>query len=315
MDYTKFLAKKETLVLPYFGGARVDARDRRLRLKGQAEPGWWEFEVTGRNATPLRKTEPADLSDLPATRGHFAGGWLFFSGRDMGRIALPLEEEPEPLAPCTARRWHSGHLLFDGVEFEDDAEDAARRALEDGNAIADVKGVTPALRAAFGFALLATAGRAVVVPISPREAAPYVVEVANGGRDAANRVIHAIREQRVEWAALLAEEQREQRNISVARGARLRNVRRATDIGDICDRALDAAGARMLRWRRSGQNMVEVTFEFMDERFISLIDVETLHVYDSGICLSGADEELTLESLPSAIKEAIETGQLHITRH
>ncbi len=71
----------------------------------------------------------------------------------------------------------------------------------------------------------------------------------------------------------------------------------------------------MLRWRRTGQDMVEVTFEFMDERFISLVDARTLNVYDSGICLSGADQQLTLESLPSAIREAIDTGQLHITRH
>ncbi len=315
MDYTKFLAKKEILVLPYFGGARVEARDRRLRLKGEAEPGWWEFEVEGRNATPLRKTDAADISDLPATRGHYACGWLFSNGRDMGRFALPLDDEPEPLAPCTGRRWYSGHLLFDCVDFEDEAEDGARRALEEGAPIRDIKGVGPGLRAAFGFALVAAAARSEDIPVSPREAGPHVHDVADRGMAAAEDVVTEIARQRAEWEALLAEERHERELIEVAHAARVRGARRARDIGDICDRVLMAAGARMLRWRRTGQDMVEVTFEFMDERFISLVDARTLNVYDSGICLSGADQQLTLESLPSAIREAIDTGQLHITRH
>jgi hypothetical protein len=53
----------------------------------------------------------------------------------------------------------------------------------------------------------------------------------------------------------------------------------------------------------------------MDERFISVVDALSLHVYDSGVCLAGEDELVTLESLPSVIREAIETGALVITRH
>jgi len=313
MDYTQFLAKTETLVLPYFGGTRVEARDRRLRLVGDADPGWWEFEVKGRKATALRRTEPADLSDLPATRGHYACGWLFFSGRERGRIALPPADEPEVLAPCTARRWHSGHLLLDTVEFEDEAEDNARRALQQGDSLTDVKGVSPGLRAAFAHALLAVAGRAVSAPVSPRETATHVRAVADGGRPAADRIVTAIRERRQEWAQRLAEQRRDQHLVDAARRAWPRNIRN-TSTADLLDEALEAAGARLLGWRRVGQLDVEVTFEFMDERFISVVDARSLHVYDSGICLAGADEQLTLESLPSAIREAIETDQLHITR-
>ena len=56
----------------------------------------------------------------------------------------------------------------------------------------------------------------------------------------------------------------------------------------------------------SANGNLEVAFEFMGERFISVVDAITLHVYDSGVCLAGADELVTLDSLPGVIREAIE---------
>jgi plasmid stabilization system protein ParE len=81
------------------------------------------------------------------------------------------------------------------------------------------------------------------------------------------------------------------------------------------ERALEAAGARLLDTRRLGSERLEVTFGFMGERFISIVDASTLQVVDAGICLAGADREVTLESLPSVIREAIEDDVLVITRH
>jgi len=313
MDYRKFLSRTETAVLPYFGGARVEARERRLRLRGRAEPGWWEFEVEGRRAKPIRRAEPADLSDLPAVRGHYACGWLFVSGRELERIALPPADEPEPLAPCTGRRWYGGELLFDAVEFEDEAEDQARRALEEGNPLGDLKGVSPGLRAAFGFALAEAAGRAAEIPISPREAAESVQEVAERGRAGAEALVARVAAERRRHA----ETRRREQMFASARSARPRQAgsNRTADASSRVDAALEAAGARMLRCRRLGNRQIEVTYSFQGERFISVADSVTLQIVDAGICLDGADPELTLESLPSAIREAIETGQLCITRH
>ncbi|MFP2934552.1 hypothetical protein ACLESO_57485, partial [Pyxidicoccus sp. 3LG] len=67
--------------------------------------------------------------------------------------------------------------------------------------------------------------------------------------------------------------------------------------------------------RRLAGNRLEVTYAFMDERFISIVDAGSLQVVDAGVCLAGADSEVTLESLPSVIREAIDTGVLVITRH
>jgi hypothetical protein len=81
------------------------------------------------------------------------------------------------------------------------------------------------------------------------------------------------------------------------------------------ERALASAGARLHDTRRLEGGRLEVTFRFMGERFLSIVDMGTLQVVDAGICLAGADREVTLESLPSVIREAIEDGVLVITRH
>ena len=64
----------------------------------------------------------------------------------------------------------------------------------------------------------------------------------------------------------------------------------------------------------AGDRILEVVFRYCGEQFIASVDYETLHVYDSGICLSGADEALGLDALPSVIAEAIDHDLLHITR-
>jgi hypothetical protein len=304
VDYRTFLgAASEPIVLPYFGGTRVEAADRRLRVAAPVEPGWWRFRVEGRRATALEPAEPADLADCPAVRGHHACGWLFASGRDVHRIALPPAEEPAPLARITGRVWHSGDLLLDSIDFEDEAEESARRALEEGGGISEVRGVTPSLRAAFGFATAAAVGRELDIPISPREAGGRVQELAGGGRQAARALLQALLEERRRSDAELR-----------AREIRARVRERRGDPAEIADTALEAAGARMLNCRRMGGGNLEVRFQLDGERFVSVVNGHTLQVLDAGICLAGADRELTLDSLPSVIREAIDTDRLNITR-
>jgi hypothetical protein len=71
----------------------------------------------------------------------------------------------------------------------------------------------------------------------------------------------------------------------------------------------------MLHCRRVAADQLEVRFECEGERIICVVDAFSLQVYDAGVCLAGADRELTLDSLPSVIREAIETDALNITRH
>jgi hypothetical protein len=79
--------------------------------------------------------------------------------------------------------------------------------------------------------------------------------------------------------------------------------------------ALSHSGARLLDWRRSGSGQATVSYRLGAQRFECVIDTDSLQIIDAGICLEGADQQLNLSSLPSAVREAINTGQLHVFRH
>ena len=57
-DFRAFLKPTEPVVLPYFGGTRVDAADRRFKVAGELAPGWWRFVIEGRRAVPKEQTAP-----------------------------------------------------------------------------------------------------------------------------------------------------------------------------------------------------------------------------------------------------------------
>jgi hypothetical protein len=338
-SYKSFLSRVEPLVLPYFGGTRVDTAERRLRVTPPAaspadraalEPGWWRFEVDGRRAIPRDRAAPVELGALPAVRGHWACGWVVASGRELGRIALPPEDEPPPLARVTARRWYSGELVLDSIDFEDDAEVSARRALEEQRSIADLSGVVPSLRAAFSLSLAMAVARELAVPVSLRELAPYHVAIGDGGRLAVRALLDRLVAERAAAEAEVRERLRRaaeetaelaRRQAEVRRDAELRATarqahvrRRSGDPVERADLALAAAGARMLSARRLRGDLLEVRFVVDDVRLIATV-AGSLQVVDAGLCLAGADREITLDSLPSVVREAVRTHSLNITRH
>ncbi|MDQ3335135.1 MAG: hypothetical protein M4D80_08235 [Myxococcota bacterium] len=319
-DFRAFLKPTEPVVLPYFGGTRVDAADRRFKVDAEIEPGWWRFAIEGRKAVPKDRADPVDLGALPAMRGHWVAGYIVVSGRELAPIVIPPAEEPAALAKITARRWYSGDVLLDSIEFEDDAELSARSALEEKRGIGDVRGIVPSLRAAFGYALGMATAREERVPATLRELAGDVLAIAERGHDAARGAIQRIVTRRIEAeAAMRARALVEAVNRDRAKMREIAEKsyrqRRGGSPVERADAALEAAGARMISARRAGANELEVTFVYEGVRIIATVDPETLHVYDSGICLAGADEELTLDSLPSVIKEAIDADHLNITRH
>jgi hypothetical protein len=310
MDYRKFLGKQETLVLPYLGGTSVDTRKRRLRVQGELTPGWWRFRVEGRNARAVEPAEAEAMDDLPSVRGHLVGDWLFASGREALRLRLMPDEEPAMLAPASGRRWSSHAVLFEAFDFEQDAEEQARERLEQDGNTHDLKAVPASLRAAFGYALIAKVARRLQIPASPREVMGQLRHVADHGRPAAVGVLENLAENRrlegIRQASWLA---------GTARAAEPAPAARERSLDDRLEAALRNADAELASHRRLSEEQSEVAFRFMDERFIAVVDSRNLRVIDAGICLSGADRELTLDSLPSAIREAIDTNQLYITRH
>ncbi|MGE0547955.1 MAG: hypothetical protein AB7O24_00760 [Kofleriaceae bacterium] len=319
IDYKSFLTPAEPVVLPYFGGTRVDAVDRRFRVEheGELAPGWWRFQIKGRRAVALEPAAPIDVGSLPAMRGHWCAGWVVTNGRDLIRIALPPDDEPAVLSRVVARRWYSGDWLFDAVEFEDEAELAARQSFEDRKPLGAIRGVTPSLRTAFGYALGMTTAQELEIEMTLRELAPIVVEIAECGRDVVRTLFDDLVEQRrraIEAVRLRVDEVARQGRIDFAIStAAIRE--RSRDPRRRADEALDAAGARMLSCRalaRGGQ--LDVTYMVDGVRILSIVDARSLQVIDPGICLADAYRVLTLDAMPSVVREAIEQQHLNITR-
>ncbi len=283
--YERFLGAASTQVLPYVGGPFVEAADRRLRLAGTARTGYWRFEVRGRDAYPVEPAEPPDLSGLPAVRGYAMSGYL------------------------AGRRWPSGVLLFDALDFESGVEDAVRAAFAQHRPLAGIPGVPAPLRAAYGYAVLLRTATELGIPARPAEARSHLAELADEGEPAARRILHAAQAHRAaepqvrpHW--MIARDEALARRPAVA--ARQRTEERAAA-------ALQAVRAvlRDTRWLADG--LLEVRYDYEGEAFVSIVDGQTLRVVDAGICLQGRDELLTLESLPGVIREAVRTDRLHIT--
>ena len=321
MDYTKFLNKTEHVVLAYLGGRYAFGKDRRLTVdEPRPHPGFHRFEVKGKKARALEAVDSpeAELRDLPKTRGHHVAGWIA-PGHASGvaRVSLLPEEEPAPFAILRTRRWHSGDLVFESLEFDGEVEEEARLRLERLAPLTELKGVPASLRTAYGCALLLAIARRESVPLTVREAAGFAASAADGGEAVARDVLRNIAERRAEATARALVHDRDAMRAQIAARAR-RGLRVDATLDNApfrAEAALAGADARFLSSRSLGNGNLEVAFEFMGERFVSVVDAITLHVFDSGVCLAGEDELVTLESLPGVIREAIETDALVITRH
>jgi hypothetical protein len=307
MDYRKFLGRREELVLPYFDGLRVDAPGRRLRLSERLQRGFWRFEITGRNAKPLERVTAPDLETFPARRGHYASGYLFESGSTAAALEFIDTTAPAELTPCTARELPGGYLLFAGSEFESEAEDAARRALEDENRISHISGIGATLRSAYAYALVVRVGRGINVPVVPAEVRSRALALAQGGRTAALELLGTLSERReLERIRLAAHD-------AVVRSRQPQRRQSERSLFDRISDSLDGAGATLLD-ARMVEAGVDVTWRFSGQRLISLVEADGLRVIDAGFCLSGQDDLVTLDSLPSVVREALDTDALNITR-
>ena len=312
-DFRAFLAPNQPVVLPYFGGTRVDSAERRFRIEGDLAPGWWQFEIAGRRAKPTEPASPPALDSLPRVRGHWIDNWIVVDSRTVIRVALPPDDEPAVFSRVATRRWYSGDHVFDSIEFEDAAEAGARDALAAEQALGALRDVVPSLRVAFGIALGQRIAREARVPLSVRELVPRAIQIAEHGRDGVRSWLAELEAER-QRAAELARREAEQLRLATTAGT-ARAIARSDDPVRRVDEALDGAHARMLSCLRLDRGTrLDVTYEVDGTRIISIVDAETLQVLDPGVCLSGEHGVLTLDAMPSVVREAIEEDHLNITR-
>jgi hypothetical protein len=302
-------------VLPYLGGPFVDSSDGaggRHRVVGATAPGYWRFEISGPVA---RAIEPADrplLDDLPAVRGHWVAGYVVGERAVAHRLSLGPSDEPPRFAPVVARRWPGRALVFDHVDTPTATEDRVvrrvRAAFEAGNAPdGSLVDVPAALVAAYGYATMLRVSTALRVPVRPIQLRWHIGELVAMGDAAAERILTESRERRA------GEPNRVERWRAARVDARLRDTSSRDRVVDRASAALHAAGAALRERRWLSGDLLEVRYDFLDDRFVSVADGETLRVVDAGIAPARHDERLTLASLPGVIAEAVRTFQLEIT--
>jgi len=287
MDYRRFLQKDDDrIVAPFLGGRRIVASGRVFRLVGDLppEPGWYSYEIRG------RRVEVADLAndplmemDLPTFSGHVVGNVIV--ARD-GQVEIHLVPEGmERFATVEACVWPDGNVIFKGFGMDDEGVFIAREVFEDKGDLSRHAGIAPELRHAFAMECMRRA----------------------------------------------AEEAEERRRIAEAAAAerqRLLEEYRKTLKGSL-EYALQQSGAHLLDWREMPGNRLSVRYTMAGlvgrynrdvERLECIIDRDTFRVIDSGICLDDhrgtrGDDRFTLQSLPSVVREAVNSGQLVVTRY
>ena len=308
MDYRDFLGAKEERCLPHLGGSRV-AGPRPVRLERALPEGWYRFVLQGRKVLSSEPCEPDEalLESLPSVRGHLVGEHLALIDGSVRPVHLLPEWRPERFTPVLARRFGEG-LLFHRPDFEEEAESLVREALDGGQGLDGVSGVPSSLRAAFALSLFEQVRETTGIAWQLQEVTPALASVARGGLAEAEEWLRRV--------DTLRRERLQQVDAGRAReAARPSSGRlRGRVLEERVDRALHEAGGVLLELRPLGEGLADVRWRLGDTRLLTLVRAETLQVVDSGVCLSGADERVTLQSLPGVILEAIRTGQLVITR-
>jgi hypothetical protein len=308
----------ETLVSPWVGGRSLRSGARAWTIDGRLprELGWYSFKLTGRTARVAAPADPAPETLGQRVRGYLVGDRIVADDADIDPDPAHIASVSEPvflLEPgldrfvrVSAGRTHEdGALVYCGIEMplgpEDDVLSAllgltGQAAAAGAWSIAPIKGVTPALDAAYRMEVLQRA-----------EAYRRRVEMERVRREEEER--RAREQRRAELVAQLGD------------GAGRRGMARI-DFEQAARAALAVGGAEYLDHRRSPlpREMV-VRFRFGNRRFECTCDAVTLRIIDAGICLvdhrtgDKGDDRFTLESLPAVIREAQAARRLVVFRH
>lgn len=321
MSWQDLLTSPETRTLPWLGGHEVADARRRFRLRGglPVEHGWHRFSVEGRRARwEAEDQAPLDFERrLPKVRGYLVGDRLIrdeFAGPpDPHRVfegseRVHLVERGLPrFARVLAARGADG-LLFVREEFPVGPEGLVEDAWDDGaEGVEGIPEVPPALVMAFAW----------------MRWQELLTEERRQRLEAERQRREREAEERRLWQAL-QEEERARREAARAELRQAVGRRRdaETRFDEAARAALHLSGAELLSFRDApSRGEVVVRFRFRAQRFECVVRKQDLRIVDSGICLEDhatgerGDTRFTLESLPSVIGEAIDTGRLHRWRY
>ena len=298
-----------TVTLPWVGGATLTGPTQSWKIAGVAprEHGWYTWQLHGRHVQLQAAAEPN-----PELLGHRETGYLVgnrFLSDQIGQLHLALPYAAAPIAHLigdAADRFtrivvgkivRHGPLFYHSPAMPLGPEDEVLTAyLDRVPALTHIKGVTPALDAAFQLEC-------------------WHRTQTERRRAELERCARAAAEQ-------AAREARRQQLVAQLGDGAGRRAMAAVDFTAAARAALTIGGAELLDDRPGAYpNERIVRYRFLGQRLECVCHARTLQIISSGICLTdestGVNGEtwLTLESLPAVVKEADDRGRLVILRH
>lgn len=305
-------SEDERIVLPWIGGRELRSFSRKWTLAGPQprEHGWYSFTILkGRTAT-LHETAEPQITQLGGVHAGYLVGDHFATEHFIDRVVI----EPQDVAKRLPRvhlihedvgRFArvtigsvttDGPLFFRQVEMPLGPEDDVLNAFEDrAPNLNAIKGVTPALEAAF--------------------------RMASWQRAEAERRRAELERLRAEEEARLAAEAKRQELVKQLGDGAGRRAMAKVDFEAAARAALAIGGAELLDWKAvRGRDEYTVRYRLNRRKFECVCDVN-LHIIDAGICLIDhrtnikGDERFTLESLPGVIQQAEREHKLVIFRN
>lgn len=258
--------------------------------------------MDGRRARIIEKSETPASNYIEDARGYLVGDRLVRDGvsarctdyaglmRCSDRVHLIEPGLDRFVRVDTGRFWYDGPLVFKAQAYPLGPEsDVLQAFLDAKESVSGIPGVSPALEMAFK---LETWRRA-----------------------------EAERRRKEEQERIEKEERRRRIQEQLGDGQLRRQVA-LEDFGEAAKAALLVGGAEYMDHRDAVRRQeVVVRFRLDGDRFECVCDRRTLGIIDSGICLTDHetgrkdDNLLTLESLPSVIREAERNGVLVVYRH
>jgi hypothetical protein len=296
----------ERVTLPWTGGRSLHSKTRTFKINGRLprEHGWFSFKLKGTKATDPQPAEPLDLLESPVF-GYLVGDHVVPDDTrvdpdpqkilDYSEKVYLLPEELDRFSRVRAGRvYPEGPLIFIEQTFPFGPEDEVMNAFLDGQSIAEIREVTPALHAAYNMEV-------------------YQKELAEARR------IELARIRAEEEAARAAEARRKELLEQLGDGAVRRELARQ-NFPEAARAALAVGGAEFLDSRKGRRNEFVVKYRVDGQRLECVCDAN-LQIIDAGVCLvdhttnEKGDTYFTLESLPAVIRQAIREHKLVVWRH
>jgi hypothetical protein len=309
MSWKELLALERTVIAPWAGSSILTTKERTWDFKARPrEHGWYLFTVFKNEVISFEKTDP-DPTVLckPILSGYLVGDRLITDETakalaakttvedvlDKSTTVHLIDEGLDRFVRVSAAKLFPGlhsHLFFVRQEMGSEVDDLVLSSFLSESPIDTLKGVPPALEAAFNIEAWRRA-----------EAARRRAEIERKRREEQERIEKEARIQRIMQSSATSVGRRELAKEDFEAAARA---------------ALSVAGAALIdyRWQRKNKEAI-VRFRLDGRSYECVCFSETLQIIDAGICLSHTDRTTTLESLPAIIREGDRIGRLVIFRH